>query len=236
MNTSQLFFSSLTKALLLNLTNEIYIDGRHVPHVIFNTGDDVMWLLEKDYDASKEPFEVTNEQYIYNKVPRCAVTLESIDAVPDQMTSPYSRGLAQLEDGDTIMTVSAEMRRMPVKISVKLKYFLNTFTDTLNIAQQVLTKLTYIRTFKFTYLGQTILASYKVPESFSGEHLAEFDESTTDNRNRQIELSLEVESTLPVYAPRTAVDASKFIVYQRQTLATQADEISTRDTSTRHSD
>lgn len=82
-NDQQLFFSALIKALMVHLQNQIKIRGQKVPHIIYNTGDDEMWLLEKDYDYSKEPCEVTNEQYVYSQVPRCAITIGSLDMVPD---------------------------------------------------------------------------------------------------------------------------------------------------------
>lgn len=232
-NIHQLFFSKLIKALLLNLTELMTVRGDHVPHMIINTGDDTMWLLEKDYNYAKEPYENTNEQYIYQRIPRAVVTPSSLDTVPDQLTNPYVRGEFQYEYDGVIQTFSAECRRMPVKINVEVKYYLDSFTDMLEIIQHCITKLAYIRNYKFVYLGQTILATYKIPEAFDGEHMADMDGTTQDNKNRVVSLQLEVESTLPVYEERTAVPADLVIINPQQNLHTPHDEVSTRDNSTR---
>lgn len=233
-NIHQLFFSKLIKALMLNLTEQMTVRGQQVPHMIINTGDDTMWLLEKDYNFAKEPYENTNEQYVYNTVPRCVMDVGSIDTVPDQLTNPYSRGYFQYEHEGQIKTFSAEMRRMPVKVNIDLKYYVSSFTDMLELSQHVITKLTYIRTFKFVYMGQTIRASYKIPEAFDGEHLTDMDGTTTDNKNRIISMSLEVETTLPTYMPQTVVEAGNVIVNPQQNLRMDnGNEISTRDITTR---
>lgn len=233
-NIHQLFFSKLLKALILNLNEQMTIRGESIPHMILNTGDDTMWLLEKDYDRSKEPMENTNEQYVYNIIPRCILNIGSLDTVPAQLTNPYTRGQFQYEQDGVIQTFSAETRRMPVKINIDLKYYLSSFTDTLEAIQHIITKLAYIRTFKFVYMGQTILASYKIPDTFDHEHMMDIDGTTADNKNRTISLSLEVESTIPVYIERTAVEADKVIINPQQNLKmNEGHEVSTRDITTR---
>lgn len=230
-NIHQLFFSKLIKGLLLNLTEQMEIRGEQVPHMIINTGDDTMWLMNKDYDRSKEPKENTNEQYIYNIIPRAILTIGSLDTVPDQLSNPYVRGYFQYENEGVIQTFSAEMRRIPVKINVEVKYMLDSFTDMLELIQHIVTKLAYIRVFKFTYMGQTIRASYKIPEAFDGEHMADMDGTTTDSKNRTVTIQLEVESTLPVYEPRTVVEADRVIINPEQNLKMNH-EISTRNIKT----
>ena len=205
-NNSQNFFATLIRALLLNLNKEIKIRDVLVPHMIINTGDDTMWLLEKEYDYSKEPCDATNEQYIYNIVPRGVVNLGGIDALPDQLTNPYTRGSFQFDYDGSLYTFNSEFRRVPVKLQVTLKYLVNTFSDVLELVQHFYTKLIFVRTFKFVYMGNTIVASYKLPESLSDEHQTEIDRQLAEERDRQIEIQLEVESNIPVYEPRTVVE------------------------------
>jgi hypothetical protein len=232
-NIHQLFFSKLIKALMLNLTELMTVRGEHIPHMIINTGDDTMWLLEKDYNFAIEPYENTNEQYVYNIIPRGVIEMGSLDTLPDQLTNPYARGYFQYEKDGQIQTFSAEVRRMPVRVGIDVKYYLPSFTDMLELIQHTVTKLAYIRNFKFVYLGQTILASYKIPEAYDGEHMVDMDGMTTDNKARIVDLQLEVESTLPVYSERTAVEADNVIINPQQNLHMWHDETSTRDNSTR---
>lgn len=207
-NGQQMFFSKLIKALLVSLRNSISVRSVPVPHIILNTGDDVMWLMERGYDASIEPLDISNEgNTTYNIVPRCVVDPGSLDMVPDQLTSPYTTGVFQYEHQDNLYTFQAEFRRMPVKLQVNLKYLVDSFTDALELMQQACTKLAFIRTFTFVYMGQTITASYRIPDSFEGQHLTELSGDLQESRNRTIEMQLEVESYLPVYSNRTVHEA-----------------------------
>lgn len=199
-NNQQLFFSILIKAIMRDLFDLIKIRGQRVPHMIMNTGDDIMYLLEKEHDSSIEPLEISNEQYIYNVVPRCVVSLGGLDTMPDQLSNPYTRGQFQVEVENMLYTLSGEFRRMPLKIAVTLKYLTESFTDTLELMQYIVTKLCYVRTFKFVYLGQTMIASYRIPEAFSDEHMMEITGDTKEARNHTTELALEVETNMPVFA------------------------------------
>lgn len=231
-NDTQLFFSTLIKGLMKDLNSLISIRKTPVPHMIINTGDDTMWLLEKDYDHSKEPFENTNEQYVYNIIPRCIVNVGSLDMVPDQLTNPYSRGQFQFEHADKLYTLSAEFRRMPIKVQVNLKYIFDSFTDVLEMMQHVCCKLAFIRTFKIVYLGQTISCTYKIPESVDDQHMTEISGDITDDRNRTVELQLEVESNLPVYSSPTITEDVR-IAHPVQNLTNKGHEIASRDYASR---
>lgn len=204
-NNVELFFSKLLKAVLKDMANKVVVKSGPIPHIIYNTGDDIMWLLEKDYDHSKEPVDNTNEQYVYSRVPRAVAQPSNMDVQPDQLTSPYVNGQFEIEDNDKLYTLTAECRRMPVKTQLELKYVLNSFTETLELMQVLVSKLVFIQTVKFVYMGQTILATYKIPETLSDEHQVDLSGSTTDERNRIVNMSIEIESTLPIYEPRTVI-------------------------------
>ena len=210
-NNQELFMSTLFKALLHNLNHQMMLRDKNIPHFILNTGDDIMWLENKGQDNSKEPYQVSNEDYIYNSIPRCIVNLGGIEVLEDQITSPYSRGEFEITADDILQAFSAEFRRMPLKFSVTLKYYLDSFTDVLSVTQYIITKLLFIRTFKFDYLGQMIEASYKVPTSFDNEKNITFDGGTTEQKLRTIELTLEVETNMPVYDERTAIGSGNYI-------------------------
>lgn len=210
-NDQQLFFSLLIKGLLNKLDDDILIRNISIPHIILHTGDDLMYLKLKGYDQSVEPTTISNEDYIYNVIPRCIVNPSNIDLVSDQVTNPYSRGIFQYETDSSLHTLSAEFRRLPVKLTVELTYYISTYTELLILVQQILTKLAFIKTYNITYMGQLIKCSYKIPESFNGEHLMELDGTIQDNRNKTLTLSLEVETNLPVISNKTVISTDKVI-------------------------
>ena len=210
-NNQDLFVSSLFRALLHQLNSQIKLRNKNIPHFVLNTGDDIMYLEVKGQDQSKDPKEQINEDFIYNSVPRCIVNIGDIEVLEDQITNPYTRGQFELEYEDNLYGFSAEFRRLPIKLTVPLKYYLDSFTDTMTVTQHVMTKMLFIRTFKFDYMGQTIQASYKVPTSYNHDKNITFDGGTTDQKLRTIELNLEIETNLPVYDNRTAIQLDHVI-------------------------
>lgn len=210
-NNQNLFFSTLLKGLIFNLNKTIKIRDKYVPHYILNTGTDIMYLEKKGQDHSKEPHEVSNENFIYTITPRALVSPGGIELLEDQLTSPYTRGNFDMEYEGSLYSFNAEYRRMPLKMTVELKYTFDTFTDVLNAAQQIITKFAFIQNFNIDYMGQTIFSTYRIPSSIDHEENVTFDGVSTDSKNRTMTISLEVETNIPVFEGRTAILNSNFI-------------------------
>lgn len=207
-NTQQSFFSSVFKGLLLDLNQKIYISGKRVPHIITHTGDSTMWLMEQDYDFSKEPYDITNVQSVYQQVPRCEVTPSNIDIRPDQISNPYSRTNFQIEYEDQIFTMSGEMRRMPINVNVELTYYSRSFNEMLLLIQNFYANFTFIRTYKVQYLGQVMTCSYMMPTSLTTEYLTDLNGLMTESIDKKIHFTLVLESNMPIFNPDTIVPAN----------------------------
>jgi hypothetical protein len=210
-NNQELFFSTLIKGLILKLNQDISIRDIPVPHIIVHTGSDALYLEHKGYNQNIESSSISNEDYIYSIIPRCVVNPGGIDLVADQLTNPYSLGQIQYDSGDNLYNLCGEFRRLPLKLSVELKYYTDSYRDLLELVQQTLTNLAFIRTYNITYMGQQITCSYKIPESFSDEHLTELDGKTQDDKYHTLPLSIEIETNLPVFEKRTIMSADKYI-------------------------
>jgi hypothetical protein len=210
-NNQSSFFGSIIKGFIYNLNTLVKIRDQKVPHYIINTGDETMALELKGYDHSKDPLEQTNEDYIYTCIPRAVVTPHGIAIQTDQMTSPYTKGSFQYEEQDTIGTFVGEFRRIPFKMTFDVDYLVDNYTDYLELLQQIVTKMIFIRTFEINYMGQTIMCSYVVPDSEEGETNIDFDLGTTDDRRIKLSLSIELESNIPVYTETTCVPSDAYI-------------------------
>lgn len=226
-NVQELFMSALIKGLMINLNNDIKVRGKGVPHIILHTGDDRMWIEAKGYDASIEPINVSNEDWVYSVTPKCIVTPAGIDLDVNQLTSPYSLGSTQytnnIDEYGGIYMLSGEFRRIPIKLSVELKYYTDSYTDMLELIQYIIANLSFIRTYNIVYMGQKIKCSYKIPESFSDEHTMELDGAMTENREHSLSLSLEVESNIPIFNNKTIMPSN--IITNTQTNITPTYEI-----------
>lgn len=223
-NVQERFLSSLIKGLLLKLNSEIKIRNIEVPHMILHTGDDRMWVETKNYNASIEPLTISNEGSVYSIIPKCVVTPSSVDLDLNQLTSPYSLGSLQYESPNGVCMLTGEFRRIPVKIGVDLKYYTDSYTDMLELIQYIIANLSFIRTYDIVYLGQKIKCSYKIPESFGEEHTMELDGALSDNREHSLSLSVEIETSLPIFNNRTIMP-SKIITKTVANIHPSIDEI-----------
>jgi hypothetical protein len=210
-NNQQNFFSTILKGLLIKLNEDVSLRDIPVPHFILHTGDDTLYIENKYEYYNASALETTSENYIYNTIPRCIVTPGGINFEIDQLTSSHALGQMQFEYQGFIYNLTGEFRRLPTKVGIELTYYTDTYNDMLWLIQQIATKLSFIRTYKVVYMGQVITCSYQIPESFSGEYMTEMDGSTEDNRNRKINLSIEVECNLPIWNCESITDSSKYI-------------------------
>lgn len=205
-NTQENFMSILIKGLLYNLNGCIKVRNNPVPHFILHTGDDRMWIENKGYDASIEPLDISNEDAVYSIMPKCIVTPSAINLDSGQLTSPYSLGSLQYTDDDGIYTLSGEFRRIPIKLSVELKYYTDSYTDMLEVIQYIISNIAFIRTYDIMYMGQKIKCSYKIPDSFDEEHSMDIDGAMSDNRSHSLSLSIELETNMPIFNNKTIME------------------------------
>lgn len=217
-NVQDLFLSSLTKGLLYNLNNSIKIRNINVPHYILHTGDDRMFIEAKGYDASIEPVKLSNENNIYDVIPKCIVTPNGIDLDSSQLTSPYSIGNIQYSDNSGLYMFKGEFRRIPVKMSFDLKYYVDSYTDMMELIQYIISNLAFVRNYDIMYMGQKIKCSYKIPESFGEEHTMDIDGAMSDNREHSLNISIEVETNFPVFNNRTIMPATSIITQTSNTI------------------
>lgn len=210
-NDQELFLSILLKGMLYDLNRKLSLRGKGIPHYILNTGDDIFYLESKGYDHSKEPIENTNEDYVYNVIPRCMVQPAGLSMVTDQLTSPYTTGRFEVTYDDSIYNFVAEFRRMPIKLSVSLKYVLDNFTDALRVSQQLMSRMAFINDFNISYLGNVIESTYTLPADVNTEFNMEFDGLESELKTRSIDVDFEIESNIPIIKPRTLIPADRFI-------------------------
>jgi hypothetical protein len=214
-NVQDLFLSIVIKGLLVNLKNDIKIRNKPVPHFILHTGDDRMFLEAKGYDASIEPMQQSNENNIYDVIPKCIVNPNNIDLDTAQLTAPYSLGSLQYEHSTGelagLYTLKGEFRRLPMKVNFDLKYYVDSYTDMLELIQYVISNLAFIRTYDIMYMGQKIKCSYEIPDSFGEEHTMDIDGSFQDSREHTLSITVEVETNIPIFNNRTIMPTDRII-------------------------
>ena len=219
LNSRENYFNKLISAFLVDISSIMSLRGSiTIPHFIPSTGDDTIYLMDRGYNGSLEPCEITNQANVYyQRNPRCVCQVGGINLLNDQLTSPFVHGIGTIEGEDNngnpvVTTYSAQFRRYPVQVSIDCKYVVPTFNDVLWLTQHIITNAATIRTFKFVYLGQVLSASYRLPDAYQGEFPIEIDGTSQEDRNKTVSISLEIESNLPVYDNDTAIKTDKVIL------------------------
>lgn len=223
-NNQQNFFSTLIKGAMYSFNQYLKIRGKMVPHYIMNTGDDIMYLELKDYHYQLVPCDAQAAQLAYGTIPRCNARIGAVNVPLDQLSSPYSRGAFNIEYDGNVYAMTAQMRRIPVTLTMDLEYTLDSFTDTLDLTQQIISHWQFIKTFDIQYLGKTITCSYKIPENISSELNVTFSDGDGETKVRKITLSIDVESNYPLYQPESTIEASATIHTLQTTIITPINE------------
>ena len=203
------YFSILVKGCLGWLTRHIKMYNKPLKHFIFNTGSSYMYVEANGYYNSW--IETTGEDYMYMECPRCIANISEISIPTEELTNPFIRGNYERysEDGQ-VKGYNAEMRRLPIEITIQLQYVLNNFNESIILLQELFDTLVFQRYFKITYLGQLIQCSIEFPNSASVPQ-QKVDVGSTEDNHRTIEISIKLNSTYPIINVETEISASNVI-------------------------
>ena len=199
-NRDDRFFSILIRGLLNWLTRNIIMYNKPIKHYIKDTGSSYMYIESNGYEYKVNT--VTGEDWMYNEMPRCLVDIEGISIPFEELTNPYSRGVYERTDGNNIRGFNAQIRRMPVEMSVTLHYVLSNYNESLILIQELIDKVCFQQYFTIVYLGQIINRSFEVPADFNIQ-FNKIDMTSTETNQKQIDLTLKVCSNYPCIDERT---------------------------------
>lgn len=204
------FFAILIKGVLAFLNKNIILNGKSIPHFIFNTGSSYMYVEQNGYEFSM--CETTGEDQMYMKMPRCIVNLGDISFPQEELSNPYVRGIYERTSSKTgkIQTFSAELRRLPIELSISLQYVLSTTNEALILTQEYIDKIIFQRYFNIAYLGQKINCSIEFPQNLKIE-FNKIDMASPDLKQKTISIDLKVCTNYPIMDKETEHDGSKTI-------------------------
>lgn len=203
------YFSILIKGCLGWLTRHIKMYNKSIKHYIFNSGSSYMYVEANGYHNSW--IETTGEDWMYMECPRCLVTMQEITIPQEELTNPFIRGnYERYSDDGQIKGFNAEIRRLPIEMTVQLQYVLNNFNESIILMQELFDTLVFQRYFKITYLGQLIQCSIEFPNSANIPQ-KKIDLASTEDNHRTIEISIKLNSTYPIINIDTEIPARQII-------------------------
>ena len=202
------YFAVLLKGALSWLTDNIVLYNKPVNHYIYTTGSSYLYVESNGYTFSMN--ETSGEDYIYMKMPRCVLEIGDINIPTEELSAPFVRGQYERRDGNEIKGYNAQMRRLPIEISLAAKYVLSNFNESIILVQELIDKVSWQQYFNIVYLGQIIQCSLEIDNNYQIQ-LNKVDMTATDTNQKTIEIQFKLCSNYPSIDERTEVENSKII-------------------------
>ena len=202
------YFAVLLKGALSWLTDNIVLYNKPVNHYIYTTGSSCLYVESNGYTFSMN--ETSGEDYIYMKMPRCVLEIGDINIPTEELSAPFVRGQYERRDGNEIKGYNAQMRRLPIEISLSAKYVLSNFNESIILVQELIDKVSWQQYFNIIYLGQIIQCSLEIDNNYQIQ-LNKVDMTATDTNQKTIEIQFKLCSNYPSIDERTEVENSKII-------------------------
>lgn len=204
------FFALIMKGVLAFLNKNIILNGKPIQHFVFNTGSSYMYLENNGYEFSM--CETSGEDQMYMKMPRCVCNFGDISVPMEELTSQYVRGIYERVSSLTgkMKSYSAELRRLPLEISLSLQYILSTTNESLILMQELIDKIIFQRYFNIIYLGQRIKCSIEFPQNMKFE-FNKIDMASPETKQKTINLELKICTNYPIINLETELDGNAVI-------------------------
>ena len=207
-NRDERFFSLVVKGLLSWLNRNIVLYNKSVNHFIFNTGSSYLYVESNGYEYNVS--ETTGEDSIYMKLPRCLIEISDINIPMEELSAPFSRGNYERRSGNQLQGFNAEIRRLPIELTINMKYYLSNFNETIVLLQELIDKLVFQRYFNITYLGKIVQCSIEFPANYNPE-LNKIDMSSPEPNQRNITFDIKICTNYPLIDTRTEIPTDKVI-------------------------
>lgn len=204
------FFSIVIKGCLNYLNRTILMYNEPINHFIFNTGSAIMYVESNGYEFKWS--ETTGEDQMYMKLPRCICEVNDINIPISDLTNPYVRGTYERRSSKTneYKGYNAQIRRLPLEISMNLRYVLSNFNESIILVQEIIDQLVFQQYFQVNYLGQKVQCSIEFPVQ-SNINVNKIDFDSTETNQKTIELQIKINTYYPIINKLTEIENSKVI-------------------------
>lgn len=212
-NRDERFFALVIKGVLSWLNNNLVMYGKPIRHFILNTGSSYLYIEKNGYDY--EWCETSGEDMIYMETPRCTVSIGNFSIPTEELTAPYIRGEYERisnreDDKGQICSYTSEMQRLPLEMTLSLKYSFSTFNEAIIFVQELFENVLFQQYFDIIYLGQIVKCAIEI-NADTNIQLKELDLTSRESNNRTMEFDIKVTTNLPIINTATEDRTDKII-------------------------
>ena len=201
-NRDERFFAVVMKGALRWLNKNIVMYNKPINHYILDTGSSYLYIERNGYEYNLQT--TTGEDIKYMQMPRCIVEMSDIAFPTEELSNPFSRGNYERRDGDDIRGYNAEIQRIPIEISMSLKYVLSNFNELIILTQEIIDTIVYQRYFNVTYLGQVIQCSLEFPPN-AGIDINQIDMTSNESLQKNLQFDIKLCTNYPVINIRSEI-------------------------------
>jgi len=207
-NRDERFFSIILKGALGWLNSNILMYNKPINHFIFNTGSSYFYVESNGYQFSMS--ETSGEDQMYMKLPRCIIEIGDINIPTEELSAPYSRGVYERLDGNEIKGYNAQIRRLPIEMSLSARYVLSNTNEALILLQELIDRICWQQYYNVIYLGQVIECSLEIDNNYQIQ-FNKIDMESPDPNQKFIEIQFKLCSNYPCIDERTEIENQKVI-------------------------
>ena len=207
-NRDERFFSVLLKGTMSYLNNHIKMYDKTINHFVYNTGSSYMYVESNGYEFSWN--ETSGEDMMYMQLPRCVIEMSNIDIPLEELSQPFARGNYEHKEDDQIKGFNAEIKRLPIELTLDLHYVFSNFNEGIVVIQELFDEFIFQRYFDIVYLGQIVQCSIEFPPSYNIE-LNKIDLAAPEQNVRNLNVQVKICSNYPIVNSKTEISNAQII-------------------------
>lgn len=202
------FFALLIKGALSWLTTNIILYNKPIKHFIYNTGSSYMYIETDGYKYSMN--ETSGEDQMYMKMPRCVVEMADIQLPTEELSSLFARGVYERRSGNDIKGYNAQMRRLPIELTLNAHYVLSNFNESIILLQELIDRICWQQYFNIVYLGQIVNCSLEIDSNFQIQ-FNKIDMESKETNQKTIDIVFKVCTNYPCINESTEIENEHII-------------------------
>ena len=149
---------------------------------------------------------------MYMNLPRCVCEFTDINIPVGDLTNPFIRGVYERRSSidNQYKGYNAQIRRLPLEISMTLHYVLSNFNESIILLQEIIDTLVFQQYFTITYLGQKIQCSIEFPVQ-SNININKIDFDSAEPNQKNVDVQIKINTNYPIINKLTEIPNTKII-------------------------
>lgn len=218
-NSDEILIRGVIVALLSEFNKKLSYEERSPEYgektvdvsFFFGFGNDERYLQDLFLNEYKKG-ERQDEQEangLYEQIPRGILKVQNMTVISDELTNNYVRGQYQKEENGQLLTYTANIVRVPLKLPCTVSVHVDTITQQFKVIQGIIENLWKQGDFKVDVNNVKVPGRYVIEDDFEKERQMDFSYSDKEASYPTVDFNLTVYVEYPVFKGDTEIFAGK---------------------------